>query len=120
LPESRLLTREEQIERDLLIQRAKLGAEIGRQDEGENLELSQKKREGVIDSLPKTKDNFSAARRVAISSIRFNDNRDLVLKTMLDRLDFFEKQCEPFIGTGDKEECQGQQVCQNNHVRPGN
>jgi transposase len=92
LPESHLLSREEQIERDLLIQRAKLGAEIGRM---KVRILSYLKREGVCESLPKTKDNFSVARKLAISSLRFNDNRDLVLKTMLDRLNFFEKQCEP-------------------------
>jgi transposase len=92
LPESRLLSREEQIERDLLVQRVKLGVEIGRM---KTRVQSYLKREGVLESLPKTDDNFSVTRRVAISSLKFGDDRDLVMKTMLDRLEFMEKQCEP-------------------------
>jgi transposase len=53
------------------------------------------KREGVYDSLSKTKDNFSVKRREAIRSLRFNDERDLVLGTMMDRLEFLEWQCLP-------------------------
>jgi transposase len=92
LPESHLLTQEEQIERDLLIQRVKLGSEIGKI---KSRIISYLKREGVFESLPKTTDNFSARRRAAIASMKFNDDRDLVLKTMIDRLEFMEKQCEP-------------------------
>lgn len=92
LPESHLLSREEQIERDLLLQRVKLGVEIGRI---KTRILSYLKREGILESLPKTADNFSAARRLAISCLKLGDDRDLVMKTMLDRLEFMEKQCAP-------------------------
>jgi len=92
LPESHLLDRDEQIVRDLLVQRVKLGVEIGRL---KNSVIGYLKREGVYDSLPRTGDNFSARRRQAIHSLRFNDNRDLVLGTMMDRLHFLEKQCTP-------------------------
>ena len=92
LPESHLLPQTEQIERDLLIQRVKLGSEIGRM---KSRIISYLKREGVYNYLPKSKDNFSARRRAAIASLKFNDDRDLVLKTMIDRLEFMEEQCEP-------------------------
>ena len=92
LPESHLLPREEQIARDLLIQRVKLGVEIGKM---KTRIISYLKREGVYSNLPNSKDNFSAKRRIAIAALRFNDDRDLVLRTMIDRLEFMEKQCEP-------------------------
>ena len=92
LPESHLLAKEEQIERDLLIQRVKLGLEIGRM---KSSVLSYLTREGVTQSLPETSDNFSVARRLAIRSLRFGDDRDVVLKTMMDRLEFMEGQCDP-------------------------
>src|ERR1700722_9772718 len=75
LPESHLLGKEEQIERDLLIQRVKLGLEIGRM---KSSVLSYLVKEGV-QSLPETSDNFSVARRLAIWSLRFGDDRDVVL-----------------------------------------
>jgi transposase len=92
LPESHLLDRDEQIARDLLVQRVKLGVEIGRL---KSSVIGYLKREGLHSSLPKTRDNFSAARRQAIDSLRFHDERDLVLKTMMDRLRFLEDQCIP-------------------------
>jgi transposase len=92
LPESHLLGREEQIERDLLIQRVKLGVEIGRM---KSSILSYLTREGVTQSFPETTDNFSAARRLAIQSLKFDDDRDIVLGTMIDRLEFMEGQCGP-------------------------
>ena len=55
LPESHLLPQTEQIERDLLIQRVKLGSEIGRM---KSRIISYLKREGVYNYLPKSKDNF--------------------------------------------------------------
>ncbi|MDG6947459.1 MAG: IS110 family transposase [Nitrososphaerota archaeon] len=70
----------------------KLGLEIGRMKSGV---LSYLTREGVIQSLPETSDNFSAARRLAIRSLKFDDDRDVVLRTMVDRLGFMEGQCEP-------------------------
>jgi len=92
LPESHLLDRDQQIARDLLVQRVKLGVEIGRL---KNSLIGYLKREGVYDSLPKTGDNFSVKRRHAILSLRFDDKRDLILGTMMDRLEFLEGQCIP-------------------------
>jgi len=92
LPESHLLDRDQQIVRDLLVQRAMLGVEIGRL---KNSVIGYLKREGLHDTLPRTGDSFSAKRREAIRSLRFNDNRDLVLGTMMDRLAFLERQCLP-------------------------
>jgi transposase len=92
LPESHLLDRDDQIARDLLVQRVKLGVEIGRL---KSSVIGYLKREGLHHVLPKTRDNFSAARRQAIDSLRFHDERDLVLKTMMDRLRFLEDQCIP-------------------------
>jgi len=92
LPESHLLDRDDQIVRDLLVQRVKLGVEIGRL---KNSVIGYLKREGVYDSLPQARDNFSVKRRHAIRSLRFHDERDLVLGTMMDRLHFLEKQCTP-------------------------
>jgi transposase len=92
LPESHLLTREEQIVRDLLIQRVKLGAEIRRT---KNSVISYLKREDAFASLPKTDDNFSLTRREAIDSLRFGDDRDLVLRTMMEKLRFYEGRCTP-------------------------
>ncbi|MDG6996760.1 MAG: transposase [Nitrososphaerota archaeon] len=89
IPESHLLDRDEQIARDLLIQRVNLGLEINRI---KSKILSYLKREGVNESLPKTSDNFSLARRRAILLMKFDDDRDLVLRTMMDRLEFFDKQ----------------------------
>ena len=53
------------------------------------------KREGIFDNLPESNDNFSVKRRKAMREIRFNNQKDLVLTTMLDRLEFFEKQIIP-------------------------
>ena len=92
LPESHLLDRDAQNVRDLLVQRAKLGVEIGRL---KNSVIGYLKREGLYDSLPRTGDSFSVKRRQAIHSLRFNDDRDLVLGTMMDRLEFLEEQCTP-------------------------
>ncbi len=93
LPESHLLERDEQIARDLLVQRVKLGVEIGRL---KSSVIGYLKREGVYDSLPKTKDNFSVRRRRAIRMLRFDDKRDLVLKTMMDRMNFLEGSAFPY------------------------
>jgi hypothetical protein len=41
------------------------------------------KREGAYDSLPETGDNSSVKRKVAIRSLKFEDERDLVLGTMM-------------------------------------
>jgi len=92
LPESHLLLKEQQIARDVLVQRVKLGVEIAQL---KNRVISYLKREGVYEKLPKSGDNFSLTRRQAIRSLSFEDNRDLVMKTMMDRLEFLEKQCDP-------------------------
>jgi len=92
LPESHLLDRDEQIVRDLLVQRVKLGVEIGRL---KSSLIGYLKREDVYNSLPKSEDNFSVRRRRAIRSLRFEDKRDLILGTMMDRLEFLERQCIP-------------------------
>jgi len=92
LPESHLLDPNQQIVRDLLVQRVKLGVEIGRL---KNSIIGYLKRKGINETLPKSSDNFSLKRRQAIHSLRFDDKRDLILHTMLDRLDFLEKQCIP-------------------------
>ncbi|MDG6921195.1 MAG: IS110 family transposase [Nitrososphaerota archaeon] len=92
LPESHLLSREEQVKRDLLIQRVTLGKEVGKM----KLKLvAYLKREDVYLSLPESSDGFSRERREAIRSMRFGDGRDLVVGTMMDRLEFLERQCAP-------------------------
>lgn len=92
LPESHLLSREEQIERDLLIQRVKMGEEIRR---AKITLTSYLKREDAYRTLPDTYENWSIVRRKAIEQIRFGDDRDFVLKMMLERLKFYEVQCRP-------------------------
>ncbi|MCL5067597.1 MAG: transposase, partial [Thaumarchaeota archaeon] len=77
LPESHLLSREEQIERDLLIQRVKMGEEIRRA----KISLtSYLKREDIYRTLPETYENWSLARRKAVENVKFGDDRDTVLK----------------------------------------
>ena len=93
LPEAHLLTREEQLTRDLLIQRVRLGQDVTKL-KLRILELSQ--REGVNELLPVTSDNFSVKRRSAIRAMKFGDERDIVVNSMLDRLEFLEEQCSPF------------------------
>lgn len=92
LPESHLLDSEEQMKRDLLVQRVKIGNEIGRL---KNSIIAYLKREGIYHRLPPSTDNFSEKRRKAIAALKFGDDRDLVLQTMMDRLGFLEKQCVP-------------------------
>jgi transposase len=92
LPKAHLLTREEQLKRDLLVQRVTLGKDIGRM---KTRILSYLKREGVNEFFPRTEDNYSVARRKALHSFSFGDTRDMVLKTMVDRLEFLEGQCAP-------------------------
>jgi transposase len=93
IPESRLLDREEQVKRDLLIQRVQLGAEIGRV---KTRIIHYLRREDLYNSLPKTVNKFSVERRRAIESLRLNDDRDLVIKALMDKLRFLEMQCLPF------------------------
>ncbi len=92
LPESHLLSREGQVRRDLLVQRVRLGAEIGSMKASI---IGYLKREGVFASLPPGSDNFTVLRRKAIRTLNFGDDRDLMVNMMMDRLEFFEKQCEP-------------------------
>ena len=92
LPESHLLEQEERIKRDLLIQRVKLGKSIS---STKNSIIGYLKREGLFDDLPETNDNFSVKRRKAMKEIDFGNQKDLILKTMIDRLEFYEKQIVP-------------------------
>jgi len=92
LPEAHLLDREEQLRRDLLIQRVKLGVEIGNVKRSI---ISYLKREAVYRTLPKTGDNFSVERRNAIESLHFGDDRDLVIRIMMSKLRFLEAECLP-------------------------
>ena len=89
IPESHLLSEEERIFRDLLIQRQKIGSEISRMKVSI---IGYLKREGLYNSLPESSDNFSDKRREAMLAIRFNNEKDLILKTMLERLEFVENQ----------------------------
>ena len=89
IPESPLLNENERIFRDLLIQRVKLGKSIS---SAKNSIIGYLKREGLFDKLPETGDNFSMKRRKAMKDIRFNNQKDIVLTAMIDRLEFFEKQ----------------------------
>ena len=50
------------------------------------------KREDLFDSLPKTKDTFSKKRRVAMNAIMFSNQKDLVLRPMVERLSFYKQQ----------------------------
>ena len=42
--------------------------------------------------MPKTNDNFSKKRRVAMNTIKFGNQKDHVLRTMLEQLSFYEQQ----------------------------
>jgi transposase len=92
LPESHLLSEEDRIFRNLIIQRAKLGQEIAKV---KTSVISYLKREGLFDSLPESSENFSDKRRKAMESIKFNNDKDVVFKTMLNRLKFLEDQILP-------------------------
>ena len=92
IPESHLLDADDRIFRDLLIQRVKLGKSVA---STKNSIIGYLKREALFDKLPGAKDNFSGKRRKAMHNISFGNQKDLVLRTMLDRLEFFEKQIIP-------------------------
>lgn len=92
IPEAHLLEREDQIFRDLLVQRVKLGAEISRL---KNSLIGYLKREGLFQDLPVATDNFSEGRREAMRAIAFGDDRDLVFSTMMARLESVEKLAAP-------------------------
>ena len=92
IPESHLLSEEERIFRDLLIQRQKIGSEISRMEVSI---IGYLKREGLYNSLPESNENFSDKRRKAMESITFNNDKDVVFKTMISRLKFLEDQIPP-------------------------
>lgn len=92
LPESHLLCDEDRAFRDLLMQRVRLGQDISSQ---KNSTIGYLKREDKFSALPPSSDNFSVARREAMKAITFGDDKDIVLKGMFERLEFYEKQCEP-------------------------
>lgn len=93
IPEAHLLEREDQICRDLLIQRVKLGAESTKL---KNSITGYLKREGLYQDLPESSNTFSGSRRKAMRAIAFGDERDMILSSMLDRLEFIERQAQPF------------------------
>ena len=76
IPESHMLNEDERISRDLLIQRVKLGRSITTTKNGI---IGYLKREGLFDSLPKTNDNLSKKRRIAMNAIKLGNQKDLVL-----------------------------------------
>ena len=80
IPESHLLDEQDR-DKDLLIQRVKLGKSMA---STKNAIIGYVKREGLFDGLPETEDNFSKRRRIAIKAIRFGNQKDLVLRTMMD------------------------------------
>ena len=92
LPKSTLLDDSERIRRNLLIQRVRLGKNMSSVKNGITGYL---RREGKYDTLPDTANTFSVKRREAIEAIHFGDDKDLILKTMLQKLSFYEEQCEP-------------------------
>jgi transposase len=96
IPEAHLLDRTDQIFRDLLVQRVKLGAEIARL---KCSVIGYLKREGLFEDLPEAADNFSDGRRRAMKALSFGDERDLVLGTMLARLDTAEQLTLPLERT---------------------
>ena len=89
LPESYLLEQDVWIKRDLLLPGMKLGRSIS---STKNSIIGYLKREGLFDGLPETNDNFSVKRRKAMKEIEFGNQKDLVLSTMIERLEFYEKQ----------------------------
>ena len=92
IPESHLLGDDERIRRDLLIQRVKLGKSTS---STKNSIIGYLKREGLFNGLPEANDNFSEKRRKAMKQIRFGNQKDLILSTMMGRLEFYEKQIIP-------------------------
>ena len=92
ISESHLLSEEKRIFLDLLIRRAKLGQEISRM---KSSIISCLKKEGLFDALPESSDNFSDRRRNAMENIKFNSDKDVVLKTMINRPEFLEDQISP-------------------------
>ena len=92
IPEAHLLERDDQVFRDLLVQRVKLGEETARL---KTTVIGYLKREGLFQDLPESTNNFSAERREAIRGISFGDDRDLVMSTLMARLEFVEKLSTP-------------------------
>ncbi|MCL4448033.1 MAG: IS110 family transposase [Thermoplasmatales archaeon] len=93
IPEAHLLSDEDRITRDLLVQRVRLGRSIGN---AKNSITGYLKREGLYDKLPESSDKFSEKRRDAIRAISLNNPKDLVISSMMDRLDLYESQSVKF------------------------
>ena len=93
IPKAHLLGDEDRISRDLLIQRVKLGRSIA---DTKNSITGYLKREGLYNSLPESSDNFSEKRRSAIKSISFSNPKDLVISSIMDRLELYESQAVKF------------------------
>ena len=56
--------------------------------------------------MPKSSDNFSEKRRKAMHEIRFGNQKDIIFKIMMDKLEFYEKQCI-LLETGIKRAARG-------------
>lgn len=93
IPEAHLLGEDERILRDILIQRVKLGKSIANT---KNSIIGYLKREDLYNALPKTNDSFSVKRRNAIRSISFHNAKDLVIVSLMDRLELYERQSLKF------------------------
>ena len=53
------------------------------------------KRKGLFDELPEINDIFSVKKRNAMKKIEFGNQKDLVLSTIIERLEFYKKQVIP-------------------------
>ena len=93
IPKAHLLGDEDRISRDLLIQRVKLGQSIGNT---KNSITGCLKREDLYNGLPELADRFSEKRRDAIRSISLNNPKDLVISSIMDRLELYEDQAVKF------------------------
>jgi transposase len=93
IPEAHLLDRDAQMTRDLLIQRVKLGREIGRL---KTSMMGYLKREGVYQELPESADPFSVRRRKAMRTLPFGDERAMIVSSLIDRLESAEMFADQF------------------------
>ena len=71
------------------MQRVKLGRSIATTKNGI---IAYLKREYLFDLIPKTNGTFSKKRMAAMNTIKFGNQKDLVLRTMLEWLSFYEQQ----------------------------
>lgn len=92
LSESHLLNQEGRIFGYLLIQGVKISLEIS---SFKNSIIRYPKRKGLNSTLPESIDSFSQRRIREMRKISFSNQKDPVLETMVDRLEFFERRIDP-------------------------